>query len=222
MRRVLALVLVLLLVFSAGITVYAKPHKEKHELKIETKTKLESKGESKENKLKLELHTKFESKAGIQTFKGEIKVNGQKFKFDIPPVIKDGRTLIPVRAVMNGLGAKVEWDPDTKTVTITKGDTVVQFVLGENKVIVNGQEITLDVPAIEISNRTFVPLRFLSEIFGEKVKYDEKTGNIEIEEETQIEIENEENTVSQEVYNSTTETVSGSVYDNSEEVEKNE
>jgi hypothetical protein len=222
MRKILALVLVLLLVFSAGITVYAKPNKEKHELKIETKTKLESRGEKKENKLKLELHTKFESKAGIQAFKGEIKVNGQKIKFEVPPVIKDGKTLIPVRAVMNGLGAKVEWDPNTKTVTITKGDTVVQFVLGENKVIVNGKEITLDTPAMDISNRTFVPLRFLSEIFGEKVKYDEKTGNIEIETKTEIEIENEENTVSQEVYKSTNETVSGNVYNNDEEVEENE
>jgi len=212
MRKILAVLLAALLIFSASVTVYAKPNKSKHELKIRTETRLESKGE-KENRVQNKQQTKFGANAGIKTFKGKVRINGREIKFDIPPVIKDGRTLIPVRAVMNGLGAKVEWDPETKTVTVTKGDTVIQFILGENRVLVNGKEMTLDVPAMEISNRTFVPLRFLSEVLKENVKYDDKTGDIEIEEKTGTATENtEESTVSQNVYGNTNETVSSSVY----------
>ncbi|EMT38988.1 Copper amine oxidase [Thermoanaerobacter thermohydrosulfuricus WC1] len=224
MKKILAFVLMGLLVFSSALTVYAKPDKAKHELKTKTETKLEAKGETK-NKVEVQTQTKLEASVKAKEFKGKVFVNKKEIKFDdVPPVIKDERTLIPVRAVMNGLGAKVDWDRETKTVTITKGDTTIQLVLGETKVLVNGKEYTLDVPAMEISNRTFVPVRFISEILGGKVNYDKETGDIEIEEEDQAEIENnsEESTVSQDVYANTNETVTNSVYGTDEEVEGND
>ncbi|AIS51709.1 copper amine oxidase family protein [Thermoanaerobacter kivui] len=213
MKKILAFVLMGLLVFSSALTVYAKPDKAKHELKIKTETKLEAKGETK-NKVEAQTQTKLEASVKAKEFKGKVSVNKKEIKFDTPPVIKEGRTLIPVRAIMNGFGAKVDWDEETNTVTITKGDITIQLVLGETKVLVNGKEVTLDVPAMEISNRTFVPIRFISEILGGKVNYDKKTGDIEIEEENQTEIENnsEESTVSQDVYGNTNETVTNSVY----------
>ncbi|EIV99066.1 copper amine oxidase N-terminal domain-containing protein [Thermoanaerobacter siderophilus] len=223
MKKILAFVLMGLLVFSSALTVYAKPDKAKHELKIKTETKLEAKGETK-NKVEVQTQTKLEASVKAKEFKGKVSVNKKEIKFDIPPVIKEGRTLIPVRAIMNGFGAKVDWDEETKIVTITKGDITIQLVLGETKVLVNGKEYTLDVPAMEISNRTFVPVRFISEILGGKVNYDKETGDIEIEEEDQTEIENnsEESTVSQDVYANTNETVTNSVYGTDEEVEGND
>lgn len=223
MKKILVFVLTGLLIFSSVLTVYAKPDKAKHELKIKTETKLEAKGETK-NQLEAQTQTRFEAKVKFNEFKAKVSVNGKEIKFDVPPVVKEGRTLIPVRAVMNGLGAKVEWDQATNTITITKGDITIQFILGETKVLVNGKEYTLDVPAMEISNRTFVPVRFISEILGGKVNYDKETGDIEIEEENQTEIENnsEESTVSQDVYANTNETVTNSVYGTDEEVEGND
>lgn len=223
MKKILVFVLTGLLIFSSVLTVYAKPDKAKHELKIKTETKLEAKGETK-NQLEAQTQTRFEAKVKFNEFKAKESVNGKEIKFDVPPVVKEGRTLIPVRAVMNGLGAKVEWDQATNTITITKGDITIQFILGETKVLVNGKEYTLDVPAMEISNRTFVPVRFISEILGGKVNYDKETGDIEIEEENQTEIENnsEESTVSQDVYANTNETVTNSVYGTDEEVEGND
>ncbi|EGD52774.1 copper amine oxidase-like domain-containing protein [Thermoanaerobacter ethanolicus JW 200] len=223
MKKILVFVLTGLLIFSSVLTVYAKPDKAKHELKIKTETKLEAKGETK-NRLEAQTQTRFEAKVKFNEFKAKVSVNGKEIKFDVPPVVKEGRTLIPVRAVMNGLGAKVEWDQATNTITITKGDITIQFILGETKVLVNGKEYTLDVPAMEISNRTFVPVRFISEILGGKVNYDKETGDIEIEEENQTEIENnsEESTVSQDVYANTNETVTNSVYGTDEEVEGND
>jgi hypothetical protein len=109
-----------------------------------------------------------------------VKVKGNHVKFDVPPVIKEGRTLIPVRAITEGLGAKVEWDAETSTITITKGDAVIVLVLGSNEVYVNGDLVIIDVPAGLINNRTFVPIRFIAQTLGEKVKYNEENGEIEI------------------------------------------
>jgi hypothetical protein len=109
-----------------------------------------------------------------------IKVKGKHIKFDVPPVIKERRTLIPVRAVIEGLGAKVEWDGETSTVTITKGEAVIILILGSNEVYVNGDLVIIDVPSGLINNRTFVPIRFIAQTLGEKVTYNEETGDVEI------------------------------------------
>lgn len=109
-----------------------------------------------------------------------IKVRGMNMKFDVPPVIKEGRTLIPVRAIMNGLKAQVEWDEKTKIVTITKDKKVVTLNLSTGEAKVNGEVIKLDVKPEIVCNRTFVPLRFIAQSLGEKVDYDKETGEINI------------------------------------------
>lgn len=126
--------------------------------------------------------------AGLVKFQGRIRVKNKEIKFDAPPVIKEGRTLIPVRAVTQGLGATVNWDEATNTVTITKNGITVVLVPDSAEVTVNGTKINLDVPAVLISNRTFVPLRFLGEVFKDKVNYDEATGDIDVEEGNENEI----------------------------------
>lgn len=109
-----------------------------------------------------------------------IKVRGMNLKFDVPPVIKEGRTLIPVRAIMNGLGAEVAWNAETKLVTISRDDKVIVLDLEKGEATVNGEAVELDVPAQIISNRTFVPLRFIAQTLGDKVDYDEASGEINI------------------------------------------
>ncbi|WP_416318393.1 copper amine oxidase N-terminal domain-containing protein [Thermoanaerobacterium saccharolyticum] len=140
-------------------------------------------------------------------FAGKMKANGREIKFDIPPVVKSGTTLIPVRAVVESLGANVNWDAASNTVTITKGDKTIVFDLNNSKVYVNGTEVTISMPAMEISNRTFVPLRFIAESLGVKINYDDNTGNIDIEDDN-----TQNSTVSQDVYGQTDETVSQEVY----------
>lgn len=102
-------------------------------------------------------------------------------KFDTPPVIKEGRTLIPVRAISEAMGADVTWNAEEKIVTITKDDKVIEFNLIENKVIVDEAEVTIDVPAEVMNNRTMVPLRFIAEQLGLNVEYDEEMQTIVIE-----------------------------------------
>ncbi|WFD10335.1 stalk domain-containing protein [Tepidibacter hydrothermalis] len=108
-------------------------------------------------------------------------------KFDTPPVIKYGRTLIPVRAISEGLGADVKWNAEDKKVIITKDDVEIILSLEDGKAYVNGEEKEIDVPAEIMSNRTIVPLRFIAENLGLDVDYDKETETIELEESTEDE-----------------------------------
>jgi len=104
-------------------------------------------------------------------------VNGQVITFDVPPVIENSRTLVPVRQIFEALGAVVNFDPTTSTVTAIKANTVITLEIGGNA-YVNGQPVDLDVPAKIISWRTLVPLRFISESLGAAVDYDEATKTV--------------------------------------------
>ena len=112
--------------------------------------------------------------------KEQIRVCGKELKSELPPVIKEGRTLIPVRAVIMGLGAEIDWDKGKRLVTVTKGDITVEFYLDDVVFYINGEKHELDIPAQLISNRTFVPLRHLAEALGKRVKYDDKKDVITI------------------------------------------
>ncbi|SIN67464.1 Copper amine oxidase N-terminal domain-containing protein [Peptoclostridium litorale DSM 5388] len=109
---------------------------------------------------------------------GSILSNAVEFKFDTPPVIKDGRTLIPVRALTEGFGAKVEWDEESRQAKIEKDDMRIIIILDTNKAIVDDEEIELDVQSQITNSRTYVPLRFVLETFGLEIEWDEETETI--------------------------------------------
>jgi hypothetical protein len=93
-------------------------------------------------------------------------------KLDADAYILNDRTIVPLRAIFERLGATVEWDEATQTVTATKGTTVIKLTIGETEATVNGKVTTLAVPAVKINSRTFVPLRFVSEALGAEVGWD--------------------------------------------------
>lgn len=88
---------------------------------------------------------------------------GQKMTFDVPPQIVRARTLMPIRAVAEKLGADVSWDPKTRTAIIRKGDKVIVLAIDKPNARVNGKLVKLDVPPKIVNNRTMVPLRFVAE-----------------------------------------------------------
>ncbi|NPV88089.1 hypothetical protein HPY42_00995 [Coprothermobacteraceae bacterium] len=109
-----------------------------------------------------------------------MEVNVDTIKLDAAPYIKNSRTMVPLRAIAESLGADVQWDGATKTVTIKLGDTQIRLVVGQNTAYVDGQAVTLDV-APEIKNsRTFVPVRFITEAFGCTVNWDAATKTVKI------------------------------------------
>ncbi len=99
-------------------------------------------------------------------------INNEAKILDASPVIKNSRTMLPVRFVAEGFGAKVDWDGATSTATLTGEDgTVVSITIGASVAIVNGKEMPLDAHAYidASSGRTYLPVRAVAEALGAKV-----------------------------------------------------
>lgn len=107
-----------------------------------------------------------------------VNVNNNNVKMDVSPVIVDGRTLVPVAAISNALNSSVSWDELSRTVTITRGDTVISLQLDNKTATVDGQVINLDVPAKSINGRTMVPVSFIAQAFNEKVVWHPTTQTV--------------------------------------------
>ena len=105
---------------------------------------------------------------------GVIRVflNGQQLTFDVDPQIMNGRTMVPLRAVFEAMGATVEWNGGTQTATATRGNTVVALTIGSTSPTVNGRVVAIDQPAVIVDGRTLAPLRFVAEAFGGTVEWD--------------------------------------------------
>ncbi len=71
--------------------------------------------------------------------------------------------LVPVSAIFSALGAEVTWDQASKKITAVKGSTKITMILGSKTAYINGQTVTLDVPAQAAGGRILVPVRFISE-----------------------------------------------------------
>ena len=93
---------------------------------------------------------------------------------NIAPIIKDGRTLVPLRFIAEKFGAVVEWDAADSKIAIKSKNKNIKFVLNDNKYTVNGQEANVDVPAQLINDRTYLPLRTVTEALNKKLLWDHK------------------------------------------------
>lgn len=108
----------------------------------------------------------------------EVYVSGKMVNFDTPPVSKDGRILVPLRAIFEALDAEVKWDGATQTITAVKDGKTLTLVMNKAEAKVNDGTATnmikLDVPASMQKGRTYVPLRFIGEAFGNKVDFEKQ------------------------------------------------
>lgn len=115
-----------------------------------------------------------------------VVLNGQNLTFDVPPIIEDGRTLVPLRNIFEALGANVSWDGLTQSITAKKDETIIKLQIGSQTAYKNNQPVPLDVPSKIVENRTLVPLRFVSEALGANVNWnDAKETIIIVDENTQ-------------------------------------
>ena len=109
-------------------------------------------------------------------------VNGKVVVFDQTPIISEGRTLVPLRAIFEALNATVQWDDATKTVSAIRGETKILLQIGSTNMYVGSEVKVLDVPAQIINSRTLVPVRAISEAFGCTVGWDGNTKTVTITE----------------------------------------
>ena len=102
-----------------------------------------------------------------------IIVDGKSQSTDTLPVIKSGRTYVPLRTVAQSFGAKVDWDQKTKTASAILGDTSIKMTLGQKTYLKNNASQPMDAACyVDKAGRTMVPVRYMAEAFGYKVNYD--------------------------------------------------
>ena len=108
----------------------------------------------------------------LRSFSIPVYVNNSELACDQPAVARNGRTLVPLRAIFEALGATVEWNGVNQTITAVKGNTTVRMRLNGTTMSKNGQIISLDVPPQAIGGRTMVPVRAIADAFNYNVSWD--------------------------------------------------
>lgn len=110
-----------------------------------------------------------------------IVLNNEVVATDVEPFLKDNRTFVPVRFISEKLGFKVDWNEKAQLVTITNNNKKIELTIGNKEAKVDGKAAMIDVAPLLKDNRTFVPLRFISENFGVKTSWDAKTYRVILE-----------------------------------------
>lgn len=109
-----------------------------------------------------------------------VQLDGKKIGFDVPPQIINGRTMVPIRAIFEKMGAAVEWDGSTKSAICTKGDTVVKMTVDSMDMYINNQMTRMDIAPVVIDGRTLAPARYVAEAFGADVQWSQKNSTVVI------------------------------------------
>lgn len=107
-------------------------------------------------------------------------INSEKVKCEVPPVISNDRTLVPVRVLFEYYDAKVSWNESLRQVMVISGTTVMIFNIDSKIMYLNGAVHNLDAAPVIVNDRTLVPLRFISEKLGYLVGWDAKTRTVSV------------------------------------------
>ncbi len=100
-----------------------------------------------------------------------IVLNGVELEFEALPIIRNNRTMVPMRTIFEYLGAEVLWDENSRTISAQKDETSILLQIDKKTAYLNSKEIILDSPPIIENGRTLVPLRFVSESLDSKVEW---------------------------------------------------
>lgn len=173
MKKVLSLVLALALVFSMSVCFAEEAVTET----VEEEVMLISEEAPVEEVVEGEAPAEEIAEAPAKE-DGEItvKIDGVDVVFpDQKPILHNDRTMVPLRAIFEALGADVAWDNDTNTAMAKRGDIYILIQIDNTKLIKNNESVELDVPAMLVNDRTLVPVRAISEAFGCKVDWVDAT-----------------------------------------------
>jgi hypothetical protein len=113
--------------------------------------------------------------------KNAMYVNGKAIALDASPFIFNNRTMVPVRAIAEAFGAKVNWQAKSETVEIELEGTFISMQIGNTMAMVGQSIYVLDAPPMIRNSRTFVPIRFISEALDSKVSWDGINQTVTIE-----------------------------------------
>ncbi len=115
----------------------------------------------------------FEAENNIKVFLDDTQI-----VFDVSPRIVNDRTMVPLRAIFEALGATVEWDNATQTITAYNSQYKIRARIGEYDLDINNISIKMDTTPIVINGRTLVPVRFISSAFNCDVNWIEQSQTV--------------------------------------------
>ena len=120
------------------------------------------------------------SQLAVCAAEDEIKIyfQGKQITSDVSPYIENDRTMVPIRMVTEKMGYDVLWNPTVRVVTIYSAKKRVLLTIDNNIARVGDDTVRMDTPAVIRQNRTFVPIRFVSETFGYDVDWDGSTRSV--------------------------------------------
>ncbi len=112
----------------------------------------------------------------------QVVVDGQTVEFaDQKPYIdSNDRTLVPMRAPMEAIGATVSWDAENQQASFEKDAIIVVFTIGSSTYTINGAEAEMDTAAVITGDRTCIPIRYAAEALGASVSWNSETSTVEI------------------------------------------
>lgn len=114
-----------------------------------------------------------------------ILVNNSKIYSDVEPFISNGTTYVPLRFISEALQTdSISWNQNSQSVTIKKGKNTLNFFINKNYAFINNVRKTINGTPIIKNNRTFVPLRIISENLDATVNWNEDTKIVSITTET--------------------------------------
>ena len=107
-------------------------------------------------------------------------INGESKKMDAKPFIKNNRTLVPLRFVVEALGGEVNWDGENRLVSVNSNGKNIELKIDSPIIIIDGKDVKIDQAAIIKGDRTYVPIRFIAENLDMIVNYINESREIEI------------------------------------------
>lgn len=119
------------------------------------------------------------SKAGT----GDIRltINGYTVKNMPAPLNINGRLMLPLRAVMESMGLRIQWIKEEMKVAVKDDSTAVELFIGKNTAKVNGKTVAVEASPIIVNDIAMIPARFVTEIFNRKIEYDNETKTVNID-----------------------------------------
>lgn len=109
-----------------------------------------------------------------------IKLNNLELEFDQPPLLEDGRVLVPFRAIAEALDVEVSWNNEKREVTALDAGMLIRLRIDDKTALVNREEVELDKAPLIRNGRTLVPLRFFSEAFDCDVSWSQEKYEVSI------------------------------------------
>jgi len=107
-----------------------------------------------------------------------VTLDGAVLSFDVPPQIINERTMVPMRVIFEALGANVEWDDATQTITALSHETIIVIQIDSPTMLVDNEELLIDEPPRLVAGRTLVPVRVIAESLDMDVNWDDATRTV--------------------------------------------